>query len=133
METIKDIVDRNGGMEWLPRRSPLLVSIDPINHFTIEYAGLSPNKLPAVSVSFFNRDCGDDCHRRIMFEVTDLGWLGYWFFSKQEPAALEIYTLNDRGRVQKINRVARAQLVQICQTMDEELEVLLSPDEVVLT
>ena len=52
METIKDIVDRNGGMEWLPRRSPLLVSIDPINHFTIEYAGLSPNKLPLSQFRF---------------------------------------------------------------------------------
>lgn len=133
METIKDIVERNGGMECLPLQSPLLVSVDPLNHFTIEFAGLSPNGLPSVSVSFFNRDRGENFHRRIMFEVTDLGWIAYYMLSKQEPLALEVYKLNDNGRVHKINRAARAQLVHITQNMDEELEVLLSSDQVVLT
>ena len=133
MKTIEDIVARNGGMEWLPRRSPLLVSIDPENHFTIEYAGLSPNRLPAVCVCFFSRERGVDAHRRILFEVTDLGWLGFSLFSKKEPMILEIYALNARGRVRKTDRAARSQLVQICQIMDEELEILLSSDELVLT
>ena len=133
MNTIKDIVDRNGGMEWLPRRSPLLVSIDPFNHFTIEYAGLSPNKLPSITVSFFDRDRGEHSHRQIVFEITDLGWLGYYLFSKKELIALEVYELDDNGRVEKIDRSARSQIVSITQNLDEELEVLLSPDQVVLT
>ena len=128
MNSIKDIVDRNGGLEWLPRRSPLLVSIDPLNHFTIEYAGHSPTGRPAVSVSFFNQDRGDDFHRRVMFEITDLGWLPFGLF---EPAALNVYDEDEDGLV--VNRIARAQLVNLCHTMDEELEVLLSPDQVVLT
>ena len=133
METIKDIVDRNGGMEWLPRRSPLLVSIDPFNHFTIEYSGLSPNKLPAVAVSFFDRDRGENFHQQIVFEVTDLGWLGYYLLSKKELITLEVYKLNENGRVEKIDRVARSQIINFTQNLDEELEVLLSPDQVVLT
>ena len=133
METIKDIVDRNGGMEWLPRRSPLLVSIDPFNHFTIEYSGLSPNKLPAVAVSFFDRDRGENFHQQIVFEVTDLGWLGYYLLSKKELITLEVYELNENGRVEKIDRVARSQIINFTQNLDEELEVLLSPDQVVLT
>jgi hypothetical protein len=133
MKSIENIVNSNGGMEWLPRRSPLLVSIDHENHFTIEYAGLSPNRLPAVAVSFFNSARGPDCHRRVVFEVTDLGWLGYSLVSKKEPIALEVYDLNSRGRVRGVNRSARAQIVQVCQIMEEELEVLLSPDELALT
>ena len=133
METIKDIVDRNGGMEWLPRRSPLLVSIDPFNHFTIEYSGVSPNKLPSITVSFFDRDRGENFHQQIVFEVTDLGWLGYYLLSKKELITLEVYKLNDNGRVEKIDRVARSQIINFTQNLDEELEVLLSPDQVVLT
>ena len=133
METIKDIVDRNGGMEWLPRRSPLLVSIDPFNHFTIEYSGLSPNKLPSITVSFFDRDRGENFHQQIVFEVTDLGWLGFSLLSKKELIALEVYKLNDNGRVEKIDRVARSEIISFTQNLDEELGVLLSPDQVVLT
>jgi hypothetical protein len=133
MKTLQDIVASNGGMEWLPRRSPLLISIDPYNHFTIEYAGLSPNDLPSVRVFFFNRERGPDPHRRVWFEVTDLGWLPYYLFNKIEPMVLDIYELNTRGRVKRTNRTARSQLVQICQNLDEELEVLLSPDDIVLT
>lgn len=133
MNSIKDIVDRNGGMEWIPRRSPYLVSIDPLNHLVVEYAGHSPTGLPAVSVAFFNRDRGDDAHRRVIFEVTDLGWLPFHLFSKQEPMALDVYEEKKNGRGYKINHIARAQLVNICYNMDEELEVLLSPDQVVLT
>ena len=133
METIKDIVDRNGGMEWLPRRSPLLVSIDPFNHFTIEYSGLSPNRLPSITVSFFDRDRGEHFHQQIVFEVTDLGWLGYYLLSKKELITLEVYKLNENGRVETIDRVARSQIINFTQNLDEELEVLLSPDQVVLT
>jgi hypothetical protein len=133
MNTIKDIVERNGGMEWLPRHSPLLISIDPFNHFTIEHAGLSPNNLPAVAVSFFDRDRGENFHQQIVFEVTDLGWLGYYLLSKKELIALEVYELDESEHVEKIDRVARSQIINFTQNLDEELEVLLSPDQVVLT
>ena len=133
MRTLEDIVARNGGMEWLPRRSPLLVNIDPNNHFTIEYAGISPSKRPAVCVSFFQPERGEEAHRRIWFEVTDLGWLGYYLVSKKEPMVLAIYEEDEEGRIQKTNRTARSRLVEICQNMDEELEVLLSPDQLILT
>jgi hypothetical protein len=126
-------IANNGGIEWLPRRSPLLVSIDPYNHFTIEYAGLSPNRLPSIRVFFFSYERGPDPHCRIWFEVTDLGWLPYYLFNKIEPMVLDIYELNTRGRVKRTNRTARSQLVQFCQNLDEELEVLLSPDDLVLT
>ena len=133
MKSIQDIVARNGGIEFLPGRSPLLVHIDRENHFTIEFAGESPNKLPAVSVSFFNGERGDDWHRQVAFEITDLGWLPFYLVNKKDPMALDVYEPNGRGRVRKVNRVIRSQLVQMAQIMDEELEVLLSPDELVLT
>ena len=133
MNTVADIVARNGGLEFLPGRSPLLVHIDPRNHFTIEYIGESPNRLPAVSVSFFNKDRGDNWHRQVVFEKTDLCWLPFQLVNKKDPMVLDVYELNGRGRVRKVNRAIRFQLVQITQVMDEELEVLLSPDELVLT
>ena len=133
METIKDIVDRNGGIEWLPEKSPLLISIDPENHFTIEYIGFSPHDLPAVSVSFFRNDQGPEWHRRVLFEITDLGWLPYHLFSRPEVLVVNVYTFTNGGRIERTDLSARSQLISFVQRMDEELEVLLSPDEIVLT
>ena len=65
--------------------------------------------------------------------MTDLGWLGYSLLSKKELITLEVYELNENGRVEKIDRMARSQIISFTQNLDEELEVLLSPDQVVLT
>ena len=133
METAKDIVDRNGGIEWLPEKSPLLISIDPENHFTIEYIGFSPHRLPAVSVSFFRNDQGPEWFRRVIFEVTDLGWLPYYLFSRHDAIVMNVYKLDSKGRIEKTDRKVRAEMINLVQRMDLELEILLSPDEFVLT
>ena len=133
METAKDIVDRNGGIEWLPEKSPLLINIDPENHFTIEHIGFSPHGLPAVSVSYFRNDQGPEWFRRVLFEVTDLGWLPYHIFSRHDAIVMNVYKLDKKGRIEKTDRKVRAEMINLVQRMDLELEILLSPDEFVLT
>jgi hypothetical protein len=59
--------------------------------------------------------------------------LGYYLLSKKELIALEVYELDESEHVEKIDRVARSQIINFTQNLDEELEVLLSPDQVVLT
>ncbi len=133
MEAIRDILARCGGTEFLPARSPLLVQIDPDNHLTIEDGGTSPHGLPVVALSFFKRDHGEDWHRRMLFEITDLGWLPFSLVSKRDQLALEAYRLDRRGRIKQTRRAVRRDLVMIAARWDEELSTLLPSGQITLT
>ncbi len=58
METLRDIIASNGGLEFLPERSPIQLELDPKNFIQIADAGASPHGLQAVSLAFFRRGGG---------------------------------------------------------------------------
>lgn len=131
MESIRELIASYGGIENLPELSPLRIEIDPDRYLIIEDCGTSPNRFPAVGVSFFLREEGHNWHSRIIMEMTGLGLLPFYLRTRHGDV-FQVYRLSHRGRIRKVRRDVRATLVWIAQDWDARLDLLLGR-EVVLT
>ena len=125
METLQDIIASNGGLEFLAQRSPIQLELDPRNFIQIADAGASPNGLQAVSLAFFRREGGRRLSGRMLFEITDLGFLPYYMLNNLEGVEMRVYSLNRKKRIRRTNQDTRRFLVGIAAQWDEQLMVSL--------
>lgn len=125
METLRDIIASNGGLEFLPERSPIQLELDPKNFIQIADAGESPHGLQAVSLAFFRREGGRKLSGRMLFEITDLGFLPFYMLNNLEGVEMRVYALNRKKRIRRTNLDTRRFLVGIAAKWDEQLTVSL--------
>ncbi len=126
MESLRDIIASNGGLECLAEHSPIQLELDPRNFIQVADAGESPHGLQAVSLAFFHREEGRrKLSGRMFFEITDLGFLPYYMLNNLEGVEMRVYSLNRKKRIRRTNLETRRFLVGIAAKWDEQLTVSL--------
>jgi len=131
METIKQIIEDNGGLESL-RRSPLRFDIAPGNSLVIEDRGRGPDGRRAIRLTCFLRPDGRLCRSRVLLEVTDLHLLPF-FLRSYTGEVMRVYRMDRRRRIRQVRRDVRARIVRKTNEWDEWLADFLEEQEVLST
>lgn len=131
METVKQIIESNGGFERLPT-APLLFHIDADNLLVMEDRGPGPNGRRAISLTSWLRPNGRLCRSEVLLEVTDLGLLPF-FLRSHTGEVMRVYRMDRRRRIKQIRHDVRARLVQKTNEWDEWLADYLEEQEVLST
>ncbi len=103
MQSIKNIIEANGGLDGLQRGEAIRV-LRGETCLLIEYAGLGPNKSQAVRVSEYDRK-NDGVIRtpEMCFELGGAQWLPYYFRNDYNREELFIFTVYGNGHLIGIN------------------------------
>ena len=131
MDTIRQIIEDNGGLESL-RRSPLRFNIAPGNSLFIEDRGPGPDGCRAIRLTCFLRPDGRLCRSRVLLEVTDLGLLPF-FLRSYTGEVMRVYRMDRRRRIRQVRRDVRARIVRKTNEWDEWLADFLEEQEVLST
>jgi len=131
MDTIRQIIEDNGGLESL-RRFPLRFNIAPGNSLFIEDRGRGPDGRRAIRLTCFLRPDGRLCRSRVLLEVTDLGLLPF-FLRSYTGEVMRVYRMDRRRRIRQVRLDVRARIVRKTSEWDDWLGNYLDEQEVLST
>lgn len=131
METIRQIIESNGGLERL-QRSPLIFNIDWDNFLVMEDRGPGPGGRQVIRLTCWLRPRGRLCHSQVLLEVTDLGLVPF-FLRSYTGEVMRVYRMDRRRHIKQIRHDVRARIVRKTNEWDEWLGEYLDEQEVLST
>jgi hypothetical protein len=83
--------------------------------------GNGPNQLPAVSVSFFDSQNLFPTLVEMHFEITDLGWVPYFFRNDFEKFEGSVFQHNEKGEMIAINHEMKRRFFEIFESWEAQI------------
>jgi hypothetical protein len=118
MKSIIELLHSNGVLVNIPN---FKAEIGRAGSIEVRAIGSSPNNLAAVSVLFLDDHFSPAKRLEMYLEITDLGWLPYYFRNDYLNFEVNIYRLNKSGKIISVNHALKRTLLEVAEGWDEQI------------